>query len=53
MAERLLAFERYYEALAHPFEWTFTRGALNTLLQKMTAEKLAALRPAASPGGIR
>ncbi len=47
VAERLLAFERYYETLAQPFEWTFTRRDLNKLLQKMTAESLAALSPAA------
>jgi hypothetical protein len=47
VAERLLAFERYYETLAHPFEWTFTRRDLNKLLQKMTAACLVALRPAA------
>ena len=46
VAERLLAFERYYETLAQPFEWTFTRRDLNRLLQKITAETLAALRPA-------
>jgi hypothetical protein len=42
-----LAFERYYETLAQPFEWTFTRRELTRLLQKMTAEGLAVLRPAA------
>ena len=47
VAERLLAFERYYETLAHPFEWTFTRRDLNNLLQRITAESLATLRPAA------
>ena len=47
VAERLLAFERYYETLAQPFEWTFTRRDLNRLLEKMTAESLASLRPAA------
>jgi hypothetical protein len=47
VAERLLAFERYYETLAHPFEWTFTRRDLTKLLQKMTVARLAALRPAA------
>jgi len=47
VAERLLAFERYYKTLAKPFEWAFTRQDLTALLQKMTAESLASLRPAA------
>jgi hypothetical protein len=47
VAERLAAFERYYETLATPFQWTFTRADLTKLLQKMTAGRLAALRPAA------
>ena len=47
VAERLAGFERYYETLATPFQWTFTRADLTELLQKMTAERLAALRPAA------
>ena len=29
---RLLAFQRHYEALARPFEWTFTRCDLARLL---------------------
>jgi DDE superfamily endonuclease len=33
--ERLLAFQRYYEALARPFEWTFTRRDLAALLEKL------------------
>jgi len=47
VAERLLAFERYYETLATPFEWTFTRRDLTKLLQKITAGSLAALPAAA------
>lgn len=47
VAERLAAFERYYEALATPFHWAFTRADLTKLLQRMTTESLAALRPAA------
>lgn len=47
VTERLAAFERYYETLATPFQWTFTRADLTKLLQKMTAGRLAALRPAA------
>jgi DDE superfamily endonuclease len=33
---RLLAFQRQYEALARPFEWTFTRRDLAALLAKLT-----------------
>lgn len=47
VADRLLAFERYYETLAQPFQWTFTRRDLAKLLQKMTTESWTALRPAA------
>ena len=47
VAERLLAFERYYESLAQPFEWTFTRRDLTQLLQKLTTGSLAALPAAA------
>lgn len=47
VAERLYAFERYYEGIAHPFEWKFTRADLNKLIVKMRAhpvqpEKIAA-----------
>jgi hypothetical protein len=47
VAERLAAFERYYESLATPFQWTFTRADLTKLLQKMTTERLGSLRAAA------
>jgi len=33
--DQLLAFQRYYEALARPLEWTFTRRDLAELLQKL------------------
>lgn len=32
---RLLAFQRHYETLARPFEWTFTRHDLARLLAKL------------------
>jgi len=47
VAERLLAFERSYEVLAKPFEWTFTRRDLTKFLQKMTADRLRSLPAAA------
>jgi DDE superfamily endonuclease len=35
VAERLANFERYYETIASPFEWKFTRRDLNDLLARM------------------
>ena len=35
VAERLENFERYYETIAHPFEWKFTRVDLNALIARM------------------
>ena len=35
VATRLADFERYYESIAHPFEWKFTRSDLNALLARM------------------
>jgi hypothetical protein len=44
--ERLLHFQEYYESIATPFEWKFTRGDLAQLLQKLHARPTS-LRPAA------
>ena len=35
LAERFHSFERYYEALAKPFQWRFTRKDLDDLLRRM------------------
>ena len=35
VAERLVNFERYYESIAHPFEWKFTRADLSALMARM------------------
>jgi hypothetical protein len=35
LEQRLLAFERRYEETALPFQWTFTRKDLTTLLAKI------------------
>ncbi|EQD75809.1 transposase, partial [mine drainage metagenome] len=35
VAERLENFERYYESIAKPFEWKFTRADLNALIARM------------------
>ena len=43
----LMDFQRYYEQIAKPFEWKFTREDLTALLKKLkpaslTTERLAA-----------
>ena len=35
LAERLLGFGKHYRQIARPFEWTFTRPALNKLLARI------------------
>jgi hypothetical protein len=35
VAQRLADFERYYETIAQPFEWKFTRADLNNLIARM------------------
>ena len=35
LAERLLDFQYYWESMAKPFEWKFTRQDLNELLAKL------------------
>ncbi len=35
IARRLASFERYFESIAHPFEWKFTRTDLNVLIARM------------------
>ena len=47
LKERILDFQFYYEQIAKPFEWKFTRNNLNILLNKIklaksTSERLAA-----------
>jgi hypothetical protein len=43
--DRLLAFQQYYEGIAKPFEWRFTRDDLDDLMLKLDTQQ--ALRPAA------
>ena len=43
----LLAFGRYYEQIAAPFEWRFTKDDLNALLERIAAHENTALTPAA------
>jgi len=35
LRDRILGFERYYEGIAQPFEWKFTRCDLEVLLNKL------------------
>jgi hypothetical protein len=39
--ERLLRFQDYYESIATPFEWRFTRDDLANLLKKLDAEPIS------------
>lgn len=36
VADRLLAFQNFYEQIAKPFEWKFTRADLHELMQKIS-----------------
>jgi hypothetical protein len=45
VADRLLAFQASYEAIATPFQWKFTRSDLALLLERLPRRE--ALRPAA------
>ena len=44
---RLLDFQQYYEQIATPFEWKFTKDDLNALLARIAVHEDAALMPAA------
>ncbi len=44
---RLAAFEQRYNAVAEPFDWTFTRNDLNDLLERIAQHDPGA--PAALP----
>ena len=39
--DRLLGFQRYYESIATPFEWRFTKDDLAALIKKLDAEGTA------------
>jgi hypothetical protein len=41
LEQRLLAFQKRYEETASPFQWTFTRKDLTTLLAKIENKRLA------------
>ena len=44
---RLLEFQDYYQQIATPFDWRFTKTDLNDLLARISAHKNAELTPAA------
>lgn len=46
LAERLFNFERYYESIATPFEWKFTRDDLRALLEAQADQKYPIRRAA-------
>ena len=46
--ERLLGFQRYYETIAQPFEWKFTRDDLSRLLAKMAERTQSNRQPTAA-----
>ena len=43
VADRLLAFQTYYEQIAKPFEWKYTRADLHALMQKISRQTPVAL----------
>jgi hypothetical protein len=43
VAQRLLDFQAYYEQVAHPFEWKFTRADLQKLVAKLHPQNTFAL----------
>jgi hypothetical protein len=47
LEHRLLAFQSYYEQIAAPFEWKFTRRDLGELLRKINSPEPLALAAAA------
>ena len=43
VADRLLTFQTYYEQIAQPFEWKYTRADLHELMQKISRPTPVAL----------
>jgi hypothetical protein len=39
LAARLLAFQHRYNTTARPFDWKFTRAALNDLMRRIDARR--------------
>ncbi len=38
LSDRLASFERYYEGIASPFEWKFTRKDLQAMLNEFDSQ---------------
>jgi len=47
LKERILGFQKYYEEIAKPFEWKFTRKDLNRLMSKINNKPADSYRLAA------
>jgi hypothetical protein len=47
LKERILGFQQYYEGIAKPFEWKFTRKDLNRLMSKINSKQPDSYRLAA------
>lgn len=47
LKERILGFQHYYQEIAKPFKWKFTRKDLNRLMSKINNKPLNSYRPAA------
>ena len=47
LEQRIMDFQQYYQTIARPFEWKFTRKDLNALLGKISSNNLYALQAAA------
>ena len=37
LADKILGFQRHYNATAEPFDWTFTKTKLQHLMQRLAA----------------
>jgi hypothetical protein len=47
LEQRIMDFQQYYQQIARPFEWKFTRKDLKTLLKKISSNDSGPLRAAA------
>ncbi len=47
IAERIIGFHDHYQQIATPFEWTFTRRALDRLMARISSPKSTSLPHAA------
>ncbi len=47
LKERILSFQKYYEEIAKPFKWKFTRNDLNRLMCKVNDKQAESYRLAA------